>query len=166
MKNLTARIDKFLRRPVYTSSLAFFRILFGSMMLISLLRFYFKGWIEEFYIKPQFYFSYYGFEWIQNPGFPGIYILFGIMTVSCILIIIGLGYRFSITAFFLSFTYVELIDKSNYLNHYYFVSLVSFLMIFVPAHRAFSLDSRFNKNIRTETEPMAWYRGQYQKYRI
>ena len=33
---------------------------------------------------------------------------------------------------FLCFTYVELLDKSNYLNHYYFVSLVAFMLIWLP----------------------------------
>ena len=33
-------------------------------------------------------------------------------------------------------------DKSFYLNHYYFVSLLSFLLIFLPLNRALSLDVR------------------------
>jgi hypothetical protein len=28
-----------------------------------------------------------------------------------------------------------------YLNHFYLMALISFLMIFVPAHRAFSVDA-------------------------
>ena len=38
---------------------------------------------------------------------------------------------------------MELLDKTYYLNHYYFISLISFILIFLPAHRYFSLDSYF-----------------------
>ena len=46
---------------------------------------------------------------------------------------------------FLSFTYIELIDKTTYLNHYYFISIISFILIFVPANCRLSLDSFFKK---------------------
>ena len=36
-------------------------------------------------------------------------------------------------------------DKTTYLNHYYLVSLISFLMIFFPANASFSLDNLINK---------------------
>jgi len=36
-------------------------------------------------------------------------------------------------------------DKTTYLNHYYFVSVLSFLMIFLPANASFSLDNFINK---------------------
>jgi len=52
-------------------------------------------------------------------------------------------YRWGAVLFFLSFTYVELLDKTNYLNHYYFISLIGFLLIFLPANQHFSLDRRF-----------------------
>jgi len=156
MGNTLHRIDLFLRRPINTSSLAFFRILFGSLMIFSLIRFWSKGWIDDFYIKPVFYFSYYGFEWVQNPGSLWIYVLFGLMLLSALGILLGCFYRISATIFFLSFTYVELIDKSNYLNHYYFISLVSCLLIFIPAHRSFSVDARRNKSIASRTEPMVY----------
>ncbi|NQX91602.1 MAG: HTTM domain-containing protein, partial [Flavobacteriales bacterium] len=48
--------------------------------------------------------------------------------------------RFSIITFFVLFTYVELIDKTNYLNHYYFVSLMSFILCWLPMNRRFALD--------------------------
>ena len=47
-------------------------------------------------------------------------------------------------------TYVELIDQTTYLNHYYFVSLVSFLMIFLPLNRTVSLDARWASGGRSE----------------
>ncbi len=111
-------------------------------MFISVIRFILNGWVKTQYIDPEFHFSYYGFSWINYPGEVGIFILFAIMALSALGIALGLYYRLSSVLFFVSFTYVELIDVTNYLNHYYFVSLVAFLMLWMPAHRDFSLDSK------------------------
>ena len=58
---------------------------------------------------------------------------------------IGLKYKTSIILFFLSFTYIELMDKTTYLNHYYFISILSFLLIFIPANAIFSVDNIINQ---------------------
>lgn len=129
-----------LEKPVYSASLAVFRVVFGLMILFSTLRFWNKGWIEELYIQPQFFFSYYGFEWVKPLG-SYTYLLFIICGVSALFFALGLFYRIASVMLFLSFTYIELMDKTNYLNHYYFVSLVLFLMMWLPAHVNFSVDS-------------------------
>ncbi len=117
-----------------------FRVIFGGMMFASVIRFWLNGWIETQYILPKLFFPFYGFEWIKPLGQTGMYIVFAAMAIAALFVMLGLFYRFSSIAFFLLFTYVELIDKSNYLNHYYFVSIVSLLLVFVPANRYFSLD--------------------------
>jgi hypothetical protein len=131
-----------LTRPVSAAPLAVFRLAFGGMMLISILRFMGKGWVSELYVMPKVYFPYYGLEWIKPLGPAGMYGLFVLMALAALGIMLGLFYRWSAALFFISFTYVELIDKTNYLNHYYFVSIVAFLLVWVPAHRHFSLDVR------------------------
>ena len=123
--------------------LAVYRIGFGLLMLFSTIRFIANGWVTTQYIEPDFHFSYYGFEWVPYPTPNGIYLLFALMLIGAVLIMIGLFYRIGTIVFFLSFTYVELLDKANYLNHYYFVSLIAFLLIFIPANRYFSLDVKF-----------------------
>ncbi|HEY9176107.1 MAG TPA: HTTM domain-containing protein [Flavipsychrobacter sp.] len=127
-------------KPVYSASLAVFRMVFGFMLLFSTIRFWAKGWIEELYINPKFYFSYYGFEWVKPIG-DYTYILFIICGISALLFALGLFYRIASVILFFSFTYIELMDKTNYLNHYYFVTLVLFLMIWLPANANLSLDS-------------------------
>ena len=125
--------------------LAVFRIFFGLMMFISIIRFWSKGWIKTLYLEPKFHFSYYGFDWIKPLG-EFTYILFIICGFSALFVSIGYKYRFSIITFFLSFTYIELMDKTTYLNHYYFISILSFLMIFLPADKFFSVDNLTRKN--------------------
>lgn len=138
---VTDRILGFLHRSVSIAPLITFRITFGVLMLFSLLRFWWRGWIETLYLDPQFHFTYPGFSWVQPLGDPGMYVLFALLIISTLLIILGCFYRLAMIFFFLAFTYVELIDATTYLNHYYFISLVAFLMIFLPANRAYALDT-------------------------
>ena len=49
-------------QPADAYTLAFFRIGFGLLMCVSLLRFALKGWIYSQYILPRVYFPFYGFE--------------------------------------------------------------------------------------------------------
>jgi hypothetical protein len=135
-----AKFISFLNGQTHIAPLAVLRIAFGGIMLISTVRFILKGWIYAFYIKPKFHFTFYGFDWVKPLGATGMYILFGVLVVAAIMVTIGLYYRAAILTFFLCFTYVELIDKTTYLNHYYFISVMAFLMMLVPAHRYFSVD--------------------------
>ena len=124
--------------------LAVFRIGFGLMMLYSIVRFYFMGWIEKVYILPGFHFKYYGFEWVPKIG-EYTYLLFFICAISSIMITIGYRYRLAIVSFFICFTYIELLEKTVYLNHYYFISILSFLLIFLPLNAIFSVDNLIKK---------------------
>ncbi|WP_420576857.1 HTTM domain-containing protein [Ekhidna sp.] len=136
-------INSFFNQTTKAAPLAVFRIFFGLMMCASIIRFWANGWIEKLYIEPSFFFSYYGFEWVKPLG-NYTYLLFIICGLSALAVMVGFRYRLSIIAFFLSFTYIELMDKTTYLNHYYFISLLSFLMIFLPAGQCFSVDARRN----------------------
>ena len=137
--------------PVSPYSAAAFRIVFGLLGLAATIRFASKGWISELYLEPAYHFSYYGFGWVQPwPGW-GMYLHFVLLGLASLGVALGCRYRLSITAFFLLFTYVELMDRTTYLNHYYLLSLLSLLMIFLPLNRVASLDSR--KKPVTETAP-------------
>ncbi|HEY0977421.1 MAG TPA: HTTM domain-containing protein [Flavobacteriales bacterium] len=134
------------------------RIVFGVLMCASLLRFTLKGWITELYVKPGFHFPYWGFEWVKPFAGTGMHAVFALMIGCTVLIALGALYRVATVLFFLLFTYVELIDVTTYLNHYYFISLVALLLCFVPAHRAFSLDVRFGRVRPVVEVPSAWLR--------
>ena len=133
-------IANYFNKHTSAAPLAVFRMFFGFLMFISLVRFWSKGWIESLYIEPSFHFSYYGFEWVKPVGLY-TYAFFIICGISAFFVAIGYKYRLSILIFFLSFTYIELMDKTTYLNHYYFVSLVSFIMLFIPCNAMFSVDA-------------------------
>ncbi|MFB1041295.1 MAG: HTTM domain-containing protein, partial [Polaribacter sp.] len=121
-----------------------FRLFFGLMMFARIIRFWANGWIEKLYLVPKFHFSYFGFSWIKPIG-NYTYLLFIICGASALFVAIGYKYRIAIITFFLSFLYIELMDKTTYLNHYYFISIVSFLLLFLPANAYFSLDAVVRK---------------------
>jgi hypothetical protein len=149
---MVGRVRESISRPTGILPLVLFRIIFGLLMALSAARFVAKGWVEELYLAPSFHFPYYGFEWLQPPG-NALYLVFALMGAAALFISLGLFYRLSTVCYFLLFTYVELLDKTYYLNHYYFVSLISFLMIWLPAGRYLSLDARRNPRIRARFVP-------------
>jgi len=149
---MTESIRKYVNQNTKAAPLAVFRILFGLLMCISLIRFWAYGWIEKLYLAPTFHFHYYGFDFVSVPG-KWVYLLFILSGIAALFVALGFHYRLAIISFFLSFTYIELMDKTTYLNHYYFISVLSFILIWLPAHRHFSFDAARIKNLKTETIP-------------
>ncbi len=138
---INTRLQAYLQSTTSAAPLAVFRIFFGILMLMSLIRFAALGWIEKLYLEPSFHFTFYGFAWVKPLG-GYTYLLFVLCGVAALMITLGYRYRLAVAVFFCSFTYIELMDKTTYLNHYYFVSVMSFLLFFLPAAAYFSLDAR------------------------
>lgn len=152
------RVVPALFHPVDIASVAVFRMLFGLLMCVSMVRFLAKGWVDTLYVQPTFFFTYAGFSWV-HPWPPwGMYAHCIVLAVLALLIACGCWYRLSMALFFILFTYLELLDKTNYLNHYYFISLLSLLMIFCPLHHALSLDAWRHPPRHSATVP-AWVLG-------
>lgn len=120
------------RRPVDPAGLILFRFGFGLLMVFSAVRYWYMGWIEELLLLPSFHFNYYFFEWVQPWTGNGLYIHFAAMIISALCVMIGFRTRLFAALFFVLFTYIELIEKACYLNHYYFVSIMAFLMALLP----------------------------------
>jgi hypothetical protein len=133
-------VHRTLRAPAHIAPLAVLRIAFGAIMFFSTVRFVVKGWVTDFYVKPKVHFTFYGFDWVKPLGEAGMYIVFLVMGLTALGIMLGFFYRISAALFLLTFSYVELLDKTYYLNHYYLVTLLAFLLLLVPANRYFSLD--------------------------
>ncbi len=127
--------------PQDAAGIAAFRILFGALMVFSVVRFWAYGWIDELYIAPTWHFSYYGFEWVKPWSGVGMYVHYGVMCVAALAVMLGWRTRFAAAVFFVAFTYAELIEKSSYLNHYYFVSLAALLLVFVPTDSVWSANA-------------------------
>ncbi len=130
----------FLFKPVDNSALIVFRIIFGGLLFYHILSFFFKGIIYENYIEPPFTFNFIGFDFLQPLPGNGMYFYFGLMTLLALMILLGAWYRLSIVSFTILWAGIYLMQKSDYNNHYYLVLLISFLMVFMPANRYYSVD--------------------------
>src|SRR6476661_5165858 len=114
--------------PVDIGWLVFFRIAFGSIMMCEVWRYFKEGWINRYYIDPQLHFTYYGFSWVQPWEGQGMYLHFGALGCLAFCIMAGFCYRVAAALFFLGFTYVFRLDQTQFLNHFYMVCLISFLL--------------------------------------
>ncbi len=142
-----------LQSPVDIAVLAYFRIAFGLIMLWEMWRYASHGWISRYWIEPSFHFTYIGFDWIRPwPGI-GMYIHFAVMALLALFILLGLWYRQSIILFFVGFCYIFLLEQAQYLNHFYLVCLIAFIMIFLPANQLWSLDVRRQPKHRSDWMP-------------
>src|SRR5713226_4337900 len=141
--------------PVDIASLVFFRIAFGLLMIWEVCRYFAYHWIGSSWLEPRFLFKYYGFSWVHPWPGNGLYIHWAALGLFALFIASGFLYRVSAVLFFLSYTYFFLLDEARYVNHEYLVCLFSLLLIFVPAHRTFSVDAWLNPKIHAATTP-AW----------
>lgn len=138
--------------PVDNASLILFRIVFGGIMLWEVTRYFGHNWIYRYWVEPGFNFSYGPFNFNPLPE-DYMYGLWYVLGILAIFLIIGFLYRISATLFFLLFTYTYLLEQGRYLNHFYLVVLISFIMIFISPHRNFSIDSLIWKSKRANTAP-------------
>lgn len=124
-------------------------------MLWEVFRYFDNGWITYYWVDTVFNFPLYGFDWLKPWPGDGMYFHFIAMGILSVCIMVGFKYRISTILFFLAFSYAFVLDQTTYLNHFYLICLVSFVLIFVPAHKAFSIDSWRNRTLRTDLVP-AW----------
>lgn len=150
---MRGRLSAYLAEVAPARSLALVRIIFGALMLVSTMRFMVLGWIDAQYVAPRLHFPYHGFEWVTTLGSPGMYVVFALMALAALAVMLGAWYRISSIVFAIAFTYVELIDKTYYLNHYYFVSIMAFMLCLLPAHSVLSIDAWRNKKLRVDAVP-------------
>lgn len=158
LQNGLRSLGERLFQPIDAGMLVFFRVAFGLLMTWEASRYLtsrFNGmdWIYRLFLEPQVHFKYYGFEWIAPWPGDGMYYHFWALGFLGLCIAAGALYRISMTLFFLSFTYIFLQDQATYLNHFYLISLVSFVMIFLPLNCAWSVDAWLWPKIRHVMAP-------------
>jgi vitamin K-dependent gamma-carboxylase len=144
-----------LEAPVSIQSLAAFRIVFGALLVWDTWRFVAADRIWRYYVAPEFTFTYPGFGWVQPLPEPWIHVAWAMVGVTAFLVMVGLFYRVAIVAFTVLFTYFFLLDKAQYLNHFYMVILFAVLLCVLPAHRAWSFDAMVRPRLSSATVPYA-----------
>lgn len=141
--------------PIDIAWLVYFRIAFGLLMFYEVGRFVRYDWVNRQLVEPGYHFKYLGFGWVEPLPASWMFVVTMSLGACALLIALGLLYRTAAVGFFTGFTYFFLIEKSRYLNHFYLIGLIGFLLILLPADRAGSLRTWFHPESRRSTVP-AW----------
>jgi hypothetical protein len=76
-----------------------------------------------------------------------------LLGVLAVFIALGIFYRASMVLFALGFSFIFLLEQGRYLNHFYLVTLLSWIMVFIPAHRSASFDAWRRPALASEYAP-------------
>lgn len=127
--------------PVDISFLVLLRVTLGLLLAISMERFLAYGWVDDLLLAPTFRFKYYGFHWVEPLAREQMFFLFRALVGLGLAVAAGFCFRISALLLAAGLTYIQLIDVSTYLNHYYLAALLAWLLALSPAHRAGSIDA-------------------------
>lgn len=119
--------------PVSGASLRVLRALFGAIMLIAVVRFFAHGWIDAYFYRPTHFFHYAGFEWVQPWPRPWMHVHFAVMGGLAVMVMVGYHHRIAAAALGVLFAYAHLCDVTNYLNHYYLLIQLAFVIAILPS---------------------------------
>lgn len=143
---MLSRWDRFLFERVDNSALVLFRMLYGVILASEAFGSIALGAVYDLFIAPQFTFTFIGFEFLEPLPGNGMYVLYSLMGLAGIFICIGFKYRWAMLFYAIAWTYVYLLQKSSYNNHCYLIMLLNYIMVFLPASRAVSMDAKRYKN--------------------
>ncbi|MEY4575619.1 MAG: hypothetical protein RL701_322 [Pseudomonadota bacterium] len=125
-------------------------MLFGGVLAIAALRYVAKGWVQSQLIGPRYHFTYPYFEyvrpWSASASAPAalMYLHVGGLFAAAVGLALGVRTRSCALLLALGWCYVELIDRATYLNHYYLVCLMAFLLACTPAELRYSSVPRWS----------------------
>lgn len=141
---LLERFERFERAalaPVDVSFLVLLRVALGLLLAISMERFLAYGWVDSLLLAPSFRFKFFGFRWVEPLPREYMLLLFRSLVGLGLAVAAGFCFRLSAILLALGLSYIQLIDVSTYLNHYYLAALLAWLLAFTPAERAGSVDA-------------------------
>lgn len=147
----TTRLWSRLFDPVDAAWLVALRVLFGLLISVSMLRFLAYGWVDRFFVQPRFHFKYWGFGWVEPLSASAMHSLFWALAGLALMVAAGALYRISALLLAAGLSYVQLIDVTTYLNHYYLAALLAWLLAVCPAHRSWSIDAWLWRARRSDT---------------
>lgn len=133
--------------------LAAYRVLFGLALAISMERFLAYGWVDDLLVAPPHRFHYLGFAWVEPLSRGAMHALFWALAALALAVAAGFAFRVTAPLFAFGLTYVQLIDVSTYLNHYYLAGLLAWLFAVSPANRVWSVDAWIASRLRRPRPP-------------
>jgi vitamin K-dependent gamma-carboxylase len=94
---------------------------FGLLMVVEALRYLLFGWVDAYYVEPQFHFTYPGFSWVEVLSRSGMVTLFVLIGLCGGAMMWRWHVKKAAAVFCLAFGYVFLIDQTYFQNHLYLV---------------------------------------------
>ena len=150
--NLWNRFQTLLNLPVNGASLGAFRIAVGLVMAL-------EAWslctpsastnreipLKAFYTgaNVHFHFAYPGFHWLPVLSNHWLEATVAVLAISGLLMAVGFLYRVAAALVFLSWGYLYAIESTRtyWMSYHYLELLTTFLMIWMPAAKRFSIDA-------------------------
>ena len=144
--------------PTSIDSLIVLRIFGGAFFAWWAWDYLETGRVTDLYVTPKFHFTYAYLDWIRPWPGEGMYLHFASIIVFAIGVACGVYYRITAPLLAASFTYVFLLDRTNYQNHYYLMLLIAWLFTLVPLNRMVSVDAHYGFSKPESTIPtwMLW----------
>lgn len=144
-----------LEKPTDIAPLVFARIVLGLLIAIEFSGGLFTKYAQTL-ITGKVHFSYLLTDFVQPWSSPTVMKAhFIVNLVLGILFALGFLYRWVTPLFLISGASLFLMEKSLYINHFYLYSLILLIFCFLPANRAYSIDSLRNPKIKVSQVP-AW----------
>jgi vitamin K-dependent gamma-carboxylase len=145
LSRVTGRARTYLAEPVDGASLALFRICFGLIMVWEAARYMWPkeggSRVQNCYLGCGWNFPFHGFEWVRPFADPWLSLVFILFALAGLGVALGAMYRVCAVIQAITLAYIFLLDEAYYLNHFYLMCLLGFLLIWMPADRCWSVDA-------------------------
>lgn len=135
-------------RPVDSSQLIVFRILFGLILSLEGFGSILTGWVRRVFVEPEFTFKIPGFVWLEPPPGAAMYGLYIALGVLGLCVMLGFYFRLTLSSYLVLWTWAYLTQTASYNNHYYLLILICFLLLLTPANTWASFDVRRRPELR------------------
>lgn len=153
-RNFLDRLRALLARRVDGRSLALFRIFVGIVMGLEAYSLFQpsastggKVPFEVYYAASNIHFPYPGFAWLPFFSPAGMHVVAGLLALGALLVTVGFFYRVGAVLLFLSWGYFYAIESTRtyWMSYYYLELLTTFLLVWMPAARNYSINSVLKK---------------------
>jgi len=142
-----------LTAPVDGASVAVVRIALGVLIAAESAAYLANDWIAVRFLDPAYHFTWEPFAWVQPWAGIGLYVHFAVLGALALCLAAGVAHRVVAPLVVVGFAYVFLLDKTEYLNHFYAAILFATLVAVAPSDRALSI-SAWRHPARPPTVPV------------
>jgi vitamin K-dependent gamma-carboxylase len=125
---------RYLFKPTDAAIFIYLRFFAGVFLAGELINSLTLGDFHE-YTYPHFHFSYQFFEWVKPWPIWGMIFHYLLTILAGFSFALGIKQRLSAIILFLGYTLLFLMEKAEYVNHFYLSCLIAFWLIFMPVKR-------------------------------